>query len=66
LRKWVNSGKGLTMLEHLVALRTHYDTLCGYIYNMAIMAATDKSSHDQSLYAMNTNRLFIFALELHE
>lgn len=54
------------MLEHLVALRTHYDTLCGYIYNMAIMAATDKSSHDQSLYAMNTNRLFIFALELHE
>ena len=49
-----------------MALGAHYNALCGFISNLAIMAATDKQSHDQSLYAMNTNKLFIFGLELHE
>ena len=49
-----------------MAIRVHYDALCGFISNLAIMADSDKQSRDQSLYAMNTNRLFIFTTDLIE
>ena len=33
---------------------------------MGIIADTGKQSHDQNMYAMNSTRLFLFGLELHE
>ena len=53
-----------TLVDQLIQLRTHYDTLVGFISNMSFIA--ESMSNDDTLYAMNTSQLFIFAIQLHE
>ena len=59
-----NKEEPSVIIEKLIQLRKHYDTLVGYISNMSFIA--DNMSPDQTLYAMNTSQLFLYAIDLHE
>ena len=48
-----NKEEPSVIIEKLIQLRKHYDTLVGYISNMSFIA--DNMSPDQTLYAMNTS-----------
>lgn len=52
------------ILDNLLKLRAHFDTLCGFISNFAFIA--DKQSHNKQVYAINTTKLFLYALLLQE